>query len=44
MKILNIPLSQEEYDALRAVKQNLTWREFLMSSVEYDKIENKNGN
>lgn len=46
MKTLNIPLEDKKYNALKKVKGNRTWHEFLDDIIKNDKeeggIENKN--
>jgi hypothetical protein len=34
MKTLNIPLEDEEYDALDKARGDLTWREFLFKKIK----------
>lgn len=44
MKTLNIPLEDKDYNALKKVKGNKTWREFLLRLIDENKggKENKN--
>jgi len=44
MKTLNIPLEDEKYNALKKVKGDRTWHEFIDDLIESDKNEEEKEN
>ena len=42
MKTLNIPLEDEKYNALKEVKGDRTWHEFIDDIIKNEEINNKN--